>query len=149
MKKTYSIKPADITRKWYLIDASSDVLGKVAAKSAKLLLGKDKPQFSAHIDCGDYVIITNAASLKVTGNKLEQKRYYSHSGYPGGLRTRTLGEQLERDPSLVIRHAVRGMLPNNKLLDERLKRLKIYNTNEHQHSPQQPVELSMTKGKLN
>lgn len=145
MRKTYSIKPADITRVWYLIDASTDSLGKVAAKAASLLLGKGKPQFSAHIDCGDYVIITNAAELKVTGKKLEQKRYYRHSGYPGGLHTRTLSEQIERDPTKVIQTAVSGMLPNNKLLSERLKRLKIYSGSEHSHAPQQPIELKLNK----
>lgn len=148
MKKTYSIKPADITRSWYLLDASTAPLGKVAAEAAKLLLGKGKPQFSAHIDCGDYVIVTNTADIVVTGKKLEQKRYYRHSGYPGGLSTRTLAEQLERDSTKVIYAAVRGMLPNNKLLDERLKRLKIYSANEHTHAPQQPIELKVSKGKL-
>ena len=149
MKKTYSIKPADITRTWYEIDASSASLGKVAAEAAKLLLGKGKPQYSAHIDCGDYVIVTNAANLVVTGKKLEQKRYYRHSGYPGGLTTRTLAEQLERDPTKVIFAAVRGMLPNNKLLDGRLQRLKIYSANEHTHAPQQPVVLNLAKGNVN
>lgn len=147
MNKTYSIKPADIKRVWYSIDASSDSLGKVAAEAAKLLLGKGKPQYSAHIDCGDYVIVTNASSLKVTGKKLEQKRYYSHSGYPGGLHTRTLSEQIERDPTKVILTAVKGMLPNNKLLSERLKRLKIYSGSEHSHAPQQPVEHKLGKEK--
>ncbi len=149
MKNTYSIKPADITRTWFEIDASTASLGKVAAEAAKLLLGKGKPQFSAHIDCGDYVIITNASKIVVTGKKLEQKRYYRHSGYPGGLHTRTLAEQLEIDPTKVIFTAVRGMLPNNKLLDERLKRLKIYSASEHAHAPQQPVVLKLAKGNLN
>ncbi|MGH7234661.1 MAG: 50S ribosomal protein L13 [Candidatus Saccharimonadales bacterium] len=148
MKKTYSIKPTDIKRTWYLIDAGSDnSLGRVAAEAAKLLLGKGKPQYSNHIDCGDYVVITNASSLKVTGNKLDQKKYYSHSGHPGGLRTRTLREQMQRDPTRVIETAIKGMLPANKLLSERLKRLKVYSGSEHAHAPQSPVELKIGKGK--
>ena len=121
--KTYSIKPADITRKWYVIDGSSLPLGRISTVAASLLIGKGKPQFSKHIDCGDYVIITNAKDLVVTGNKLVSKKYYHHSHFPGGLRERSLSEQLERDPTKVIFHAVRGMLPVNKLRAERLNRL--------------------------
>ena len=104
--KTYSAKPKEVNRQWYVIDASEDSLGRVSTATAKLLLGKNKPMFTHHIDCGDYVVIINASSLKVTGNKLEQKRYYRHSGYPGGLHSRSLKEQLDRDPAVAINHAV-------------------------------------------
>lgn len=148
MNKTYSIKPSDIKREWYLIDAAEGLsLGKVAAQAATLLLGKGKAQFSSHIDCGDYVVIINADNLKVTGNKLDEKRYYRHSGFPGGLHSRTLREQMDLDSTKVILTAVKGMLPNNKLLDDRLNRLKIYAGTEHAHSAQQPKELKLMKGK--
>ena len=147
IKKTYSIKPADIQRKWYLIDASSANLGQVATSTAKLLSGKAKPQFSHHIDCGDFVVVINAAKLKVSGNKLTDKLYYRHSGYPGGLKIRSLEEQLKYDPTQVIIHAVRGMLPDNKLRNERLGRLKVYSSDDHPHAPQQPEPLNITKGK--
>ncbi len=148
MNKTYSIKPSDITRTWYIIDADSELtLGRIAAEAAKLLLGKGKAQYSSHIDCGDYVIITNASKLKVTGKKLDHKSYYRHSGHPGGLTSRTLREQMDRDPSRVIELAVKGMLPANKLLTDRLKRLKVYIDNEHPHAPQSPVMLNLVKGK--
>lgn len=146
MTKTYAIKPVDIQRKWYLIDASTDSLGRIATQTARLLIGKDKAQFSQHIDCGDYVVIINAAKLKVTGNKLSDKKYYHHSGHPGGLRTVSLNEQMTNDPTKVIYHAVRGMLPFNKLSTGRLSRLKIYAGEEHQHTAQQPVELLTARG---
>ena len=147
MTKTYSIKPKDIQRKWYLIDAGSDSLGRIATQASRLLIGKDKAQFSQHIDCGDYVIIVNASKIKVTGNKLSDKKYYRHSGHPGGLHTITLNEQMDKDPTKVIYHAVRGMLPFNKLSADRLKRLKIYSGEEHQHTAQQPVKLEIRKGR--
>ncbi|HEY1644948.1 MAG TPA: 50S ribosomal protein L13 [Candidatus Saccharimonadales bacterium] len=136
--KTYSAKPTDVERKWYVIDAASAPLGRISTVAASLLIGKGKPQFTKHIDCGDYVIIINAKNLVVTGNKLTDKKYYHHSGYPGGLRTRSLAEQLERDATKIIQHAVRGMLPVNKLRAERLIRLKIYEGTEHKHDPQKP-----------
>lgn len=139
--KTYTATPSDVTRSWYIIDASSAPLGKIASKVAQLLIGKGKPQFTKHIDCGDYVIIVNAAQLKVSGNKPEAKKYYHHSQHPGGLRERTLNEQMIADPTQVIRHAVRGMLPVNKLRDERLNRLKIYAGTEHSHEAQKPTEI--------
>lgn len=144
--KTYSAKPADVTRKWYVVDASDATLGRVATEVASLLIGKSKPQFTHHIDCGDYVVIINAKDLVVTGDKLTTKKYYHHSGHPGGLRERTLQEQLQRDPTEVIFHAVRGMLPVNKLRDGRLARLKIYADAEHKHDPQQPETISLKKG---
>ncbi|MEI9914145.1 MAG: 50S ribosomal protein L13 [Candidatus Saccharibacteria bacterium] len=141
--KTYSAKPSDVKRVWYVIDAAGAPLGRISSVAAQLLLGKGKPEFTKHIDVGDYVIVINAKNLVVTGNKLEDKKYYHHSGFPGGLRERSLAEQLERDPTKVIQHAIRGMLPVNKLRDERLNRLKIYADSEHKHEPQKPVTLEI------
>jgi len=145
--KTYSAKPSDVTRSWYVVDASEASLGRVATQVATLLTGKGKPQFTKHIDCGDYVVVINAKDLKVTGDKLTAKKYYHHSGFPGGLRERTLQEQLELDPTKVLEHAVRGMLPVNKLRDERLARLKIYADAEHKHEAQKPVVISVKESK--
>lgn len=145
--KTYSAKPSDVTRKWYVIDASEATLGRVATKAASLLIGKGKPQFTSHIDCGDYVIVVNANALHVTGDKLETKKYYRHSGYAGNLHSRSLKEQLNLDPTRVIFDAVRGMLPVNKLRDGRLERLKIYSDGEHKHEAQKPETLSVKDAK--
>lgn len=142
-QKTYSAKPSDVVRKWYVIDASEVTLGRAATKIATLLTGKGKPQFTAHIDCGDFVVVTNAAKLKVSGNKLEDKMYYRHSGYPGGLKEASLKDVMEKDPSRAIFEAVRGMLPVNKLRDPRLLRLKIYPGTEHKHEAQKPEVLSL------
>jgi len=141
--KTYSAKPTDVTRKWYVIDGSTVPLGRLSTVVASLLLGKGKPQFTKHIDVGDYVIVTNAKDLVVTGNKAETIKYYHHSQHPGGLRTRTLKEQLERDPTKIIHHSVRGMLPVNKLRDDRLNRLKIYPGSEHNHAAQKPEVINL------
>jgi large subunit ribosomal protein L13 len=145
--KTYSAKPVDVTRKWYVLDASETTLGRVSTQVAVLLTGKGKPQFTKNIDTGDFVIVVNAANLKVTGDKLTDKKYYHHSGFPGGLRERTLQEQLNLDPTKVIEHAVRGMLPVNKLRDARLARLKIYAGTEHNHAAQKPETISVKEGK--
>src|ERR671936_1217428 len=110
MQKTYTAKPGEITREWYLVDAEGQTLGRLATRIADTLRGKNKPQYTPHVDTGDFVVVVNAEKVAVTGNKLEQKRYYRHSGYPGGLKSRTLAEQLERRPTEVIRTAVRGML---------------------------------------
>jgi large subunit ribosomal protein L13 len=144
--KTYSLKPKDISRAWYVIDAAEAPLGRVATVASRLLIGKDKPSQSPHMDGGDFVIIINANNLVVTGNKREGKSYYRHSGFPGGLYKRTLNEQMEIDSTKVLEHAVRGMLPVNKLRDGRLKRLKIYTGGEHNHAAQNPTTLSMKKG---
>ncbi len=141
--KTYSAKPADVTRKWYVLNASEGSLGRLSATAATLLIGKHKPQFTSHIDCGDFVIIINAKDVVITGNKRQSKKYYNHSGYPGALKERTLGDQLERDPTTVIFHAIRGMLPVNKLRDDRLGRLKIYATEAHNHGAQKPEMMSV------
>lgn len=144
--KTYSVKPVDITRKWYVLDASQVPMGRLATQAATLLTGKGKPQFSHHIDCGDFVIVINAAATVVTGNKMEAKTYYRHSGYPSGLTETTLKDQMIKDPTVPIFKAVRGMLPVNKLRAERLKRLKIYADENHQHDAQKPEILSLKAG---
>ena len=141
--KTYSAKPADVTREWYVIDAAEAPLGRIATRVATLLTGKGKPQYTKHIDTGDYVIVINAKDLQVTGGKEEKKIYYRHSNYPGGLKAITLGKQMEKDPTEVLLHAIRGMLPVNKLRDGRLARLKIYADSDHKHEPQQPKVISI------
>lgn len=144
--KTYSLKPKDITRKWYLIDASTVPLGRLSTVAARLLIGKDKPSQSPHIDGGDFVIIINSDKLVATGNKFKDKIYYRHSGFPGGLYQRTLEEQLKIDSTKIIEHSIRGMLPVNKLRDGRLKRLKIYVGSEHNNTAQKPETLEIRKG---
>ena len=136
--KTYSAKPGEITREWYVVDAQGKTLGRLATQIADTLRGKRKPQFTPHIDTGDFVIVVNADKIHVTGNKLDQKKYYRHSGYPGGLRERTLREQLERRPTEVLRIAVKGMLPKNRLARQQITKLKIYAGPEHPHSAQEP-----------
>ncbi|MEX2007009.1 MAG: 50S ribosomal protein L13 [Candidatus Saccharimonadales bacterium] len=141
--KTYSLKPTDIKRQWYLLDAAQASMGRVASFAARLLLGKDKPNQSPHMDSGDFVVIINAKDTKFTGNKGEKKIYYRHSGFPGGLKQKTLNEAMAQDPTYALRHAIRGMLPPNKLRTERLKRLKIYPEAEHPHRGQNPKEISL------
>ena len=139
--KTYSAKPGEITREWYLVDAEGKTLGRLATQIADTLRGKRKPQYTPHVDTGDFVIVVNAEKIQVTGNKLDQKRYYRHSGYPGGLRSRTLREQLERRPTEVLRVAVKGMLPKNRLARQQITKLKIYAGPEHPHEAQNPKPL--------
>jgi len=141
--KTYSAKPTDVTRQWYIVDASEAPLGRVATKVATLLTGKGKPQFTKHIDTGDFVIIINAAQTVTTGDKVNKKMYYRHSGFPGGLKEATLGEKMEKDPTFAITTAVRGMLPVNKLRDGRLARLKVYADADHKHEAQKPTLISV------
>jgi large subunit ribosomal protein L13 len=145
--KTYSAKPTDVVRQWYVVDASEVPLGRMATQVAKLLTGKDKPQFTKHIDCGDFVIVINAADLIVTGKKMTDKMYYSHSSYPGGLKESTLADKLAKDPAFAVEHAIRGMLPVNKLRDGRLARLKVYASAEHNHEAQKPKLFSLKEGK--
>lgn len=145
--KTFSAKPSDVTRKWYIVDASQASMGRVATQVAQLLTGKGKPQFTHHIDCGDYVIVINADQTIATGNKAENKIYYKHSNYPGGLKEATFNEKMAKDPTFPITHAVRGMLPVNKLRDERLKRLKVYAGSEHNHEAQKPTVISVKEAK--
>jgi large subunit ribosomal protein L13 len=141
--KTYVATPADRERSWVLVDASGKTLGRLATQIADILRGKRKPEYTPHIDVGDFVVVINAGKVAVTGNKLAQKRYYRHSGYPGGLRSRTLGEQLERRPEEVIRRAVRGMLPRNRLARKQLTKLKVYAGPDHPHAAQKPEPLEI------
>lgn len=143
MQKTYSAKPSEVERKWYVMDASEASLGRLSTQIAQLLTGKGKPMFTAHIDCGDYVVVINADNLVVTGEKATDKMYYRHSGYPGNLKEATLKEKQSKKSGEVIRLAVKGMLPKNKLMDERLKRLKIYAGSEHAHEAQTPEKVSV------
>jgi large subunit ribosomal protein L13 len=136
MMKTYSVKAAEIERQWHVIDASGKILGKLATEAAKLLMGKNKPTFSRHLDTGDFVVIINAAKVRFTGKKAEQKLYHSHSGYPGGLKTVNLERMMATNPARVIEHAVKGMLPHNRLGAKMLKKLKVYAGEEHPHLAQ-------------
>ncbi|MDX6486765.1 MAG: large subunit ribosomal protein [Gaiellaceae bacterium] len=141
--KTYSAKPGEITREWYLVDADGLTLGRLATVIADTLRGKRKPVFTPHVDTGDFVVVVNAEKIAVTGNKLDQKMYHRHSGYPGGLKSRTLREQLDRRPTEVLRVAVKGMLPKNKLARRQITKLKIYVGPEHPHESQNPQPLSL------
>lgn len=141
--KTFSAKPSDVTRKWYVIDAAEAPVGRLATVAATLLTGKGKPTFTKHIDTGDFVIVVNADNLVVTGNKMEDKMYYRHSGFPGGLKETKLRHQMDKDSTHVIEHAIRGMLPVNKLRDARLKRLKVYAGAEHNHDAQKPEKFNV------
>lgn len=139
--KTYSQKSSEISREWWLIDASTLPLGKLAVVIADKLMGKSKVTYTPHIDNGDYVVVVNAKNLKVTGEKMTQKKYYRHSGFPGGLTELKLEEVIEKDPSAAIREAVKGMLPKNKLSADRLARLRIFEGAEHAHAAQNPKEI--------
>ena len=139
--KTWNAKPGAVERHWYVVDAEGQTLGRLATQIADTLRGKRKPEYTPHVDTGDFVIVVNAEKIGVTGQKLDQKIYYRHSGYPGGLRTRTLREQLERRPEEVLRKAVRGMLPKNRLAAAQLRKLKIYAGPEHPHAAQNPEPL--------
>jgi len=131
--KTYSAKASDIKRKWHLIDASDKVLGKLATEVATLLLGKHKPMYSPNLDTGDFVVVINATKIRVTGDKMKQKFYYRHSGYPGGLKSVSLEKMMQTHPTRVIEHAVKGMLPHNRLGAKMLKKLKVYAGDTHPH----------------
>ncbi|MEA1922350.1 MAG: 50S ribosomal protein L13 [Pseudomonadota bacterium] len=139
MMKTYVAKPGEFEQKWHLIDARGQVLGRLASEVAKILRGKDKPIFTPHVDTGDYVVIVNAANIRLTGNKLKDKVYYHHTGYPGGIKSITADELMEKNPTEIINSAVKGMLPKNKLGRQIIKKLKIYAGSEHQHEAQCPV----------
>src|ERR671939_1266948 len=141
--KTYSAKPGEIDREWFLVDADGQTLGRLATRLADVLRGKGKPQFTPHVDTGDFVVVVNAEKVAVTGNKLDEKMYHRHSGYPGGLRSRSLREQLERRPTEVIRKAVKGMLPRNRLARQQINKLKIYAGPDHPHEAQAPQPLEV------
>ncbi len=143
--RTYSPKGNDITRQWHVIDASDVVLGRLASQAAVLLRGKHKPIFAPHVDTGDFVIVINADKVALSGNKLEQKRAYRHSGYPGGLRSISYGELMEKRPERIVEKAVRGMLPKNSLGRKTLRKLKVYAGPDHPHSAQQPVPFEITQ----
>ena len=143
MKRTYVTKPEDIERNWYVVDASGKTLGRLASEVAQIVRGKHKPIFSPSVDAGDYVIVVNAERIHVTGDKREQKIYYRHSGYPGGLKEVSLRRMLENHPTRVITHAVKGMLPKNRLGRAMLKKLKVYAGPNHPHQAQQPEPLEL------
>jgi large subunit ribosomal protein L13 len=143
VKRTYVTKPKDIQRDWYVVDASGQTLGRLASEVARVVRGKHKPIYSPSVDVGDYVIIINAEKVRVTGRKMDQKMYYRHSGYPGGLKEVSLRRMLEEQPTRVIEHAVRGMLPKNRLGRAMLKKVKIYAGEDHPHEAQQPEPLDV------
>ena len=139
--RTYSPKAGDISRKWFLVSANDEVLGRLASRVAAVLRGKHKPMFTPHMDCGDHVIITDVERVKLTGRKLQRKMYYSHSGYPGGLKTANASRMLDKHPEKVILHAVRGMLPRNRLGRQMIRKLKVYVGSAHPHGAQLPEPL--------
>lgn len=141
--KTYYAKPLEVEREWVVIDATDQVLGRVAAKAAHILKGKHKPQYTPHVDTGDFVIIVNADKIRMTGTKATSKEYYRHSGFPGGLKMETFAEAMQKHPERVIEHAVKGMLPKNTLGRAMGMKLKVYAGAEHPHAAQQPREIKM------
>jgi large subunit ribosomal protein L13 len=143
--KTWNAKAEDVEREWFVVDAEGQTLGRLATRIADTLRGKRKPQYTPHVDTGDFVVVVNAEKIHVTGDKLDQKRYYRHSGYPGGLRSRTLREQLDRQPAEVIRKAVKGMLPRNRLANRQITKLKVYAGPDHPHEAQNPKPLPEDK----
>lgn len=144
--KTYSQPQSDVSRSWYLLDASGVPLGRLATQVATLLSGKSKPTYTPHIDNGDYVVVINAGQIKLTGRKPAERKYH-HTGYPGGIKSVTKGELLKTQPQHLVEEAVRGMLAKNKLLGERLKRLKVYADDQHEHQAQQPKQVEIEYGR--
>ena len=141
--KTFVANSETRRRDWYVVDAEGRTLGRLATRIADTLRGKHKPEYTPHVDTGDFVIVINAEKVAVTGNKLRDKRYWRHSGHPGGIRSRTLGEMLDKRPEEVIRKAVRGMLPRNRLARKQLTKLKVYAGPDHPHAAQQPTEMEV------
>ena len=141
--KTYSAKPSDIERTWYVVDASQQVVGRLASRIASILRGKHNPRFTPHVDTGDFVIVVNADKVRLTGNKETAKEYFRHSGYPGGERFTTPEEMRVSKPDFIVRNAVRGMMPKGPLGRQMLKKLKVYAGPDHPHSAQQPKELTL------
>lgn len=142
MQKTYYAKPGEVERSWFVVDAKGKNLGRLASRIARVLLGKEKPEYTPGVDVGDFVVVINAEAVEVTGNKLDEKRYYRHSGYPGGLKSLTMRQQLDQRPEYVIEKAVWGMVPHNRYGRKVIKKLKVYAGNEHPHAGQKPEELS-------
>lgn len=143
MSKTFMANAQNVEHKWYVVDATDVVLGRFATQVASILRGKHKPTFTPHVDCGDYVVIVNAEKIALTGNKLEDKIYYRHSGYPGGLKTRNAKTMLEKQPTKVLEKAIRGMLPKNKLGEQMYRKLFVYAGPDHPHQAQQPEKLEL------
>ncbi len=143
MQKTTILKEGEFERNWYVVDASGKTLGRLATRIANVLRGKTKPGYAPHMDVGDFVVVVNASRVHVTGNKREDKTYWSHTGYSGGLKLTSLKDKMEKDPTFVVRNAVRGMLPHNKLGRRLLKKLKVYGGEKHPHAAQQPQPLEM------
>ncbi|MCG7321944.1 MULTISPECIES: 50S ribosomal protein L13 [Arsenicicoccus] len=143
--RTYTPKPGEVTRTWHVIDATDVVLGRLAVQAATLLRGKHKATFAPHVDMGDFVIIINAEKVALTGAKLEKKRAYRHSGYPGGLKSQSYAELLDKDPTRAVEKAIRGMLPKNSLARQQLTKLKVYTGDKHPHQAQQPVPFEITQ----
>lgn len=141
--KTFSAKAHEVQREWFVVDVSDKVLGRVASEVARRLRGKHKPEFTPHVDTGDYIVIVNAAKLRVTGNKAEQKRYYRHSGYPGGVYETNFKKMQARFPGRALEKAVKGMLPKGPLGYAMIKKLKVYAGSEHPHAAQQPKDLAI------
>jgi large subunit ribosomal protein L13 len=141
--RTFTAKKEEIERGWYIVDAEGQTLGRLASKIAPILKGKHKPIYTPHLDCGDFVVVINADKVRVTGRKMDQKFYYRHSGYPGGIKSISLRDQLARHPERVVQAAVRGMLPKNKLGRKMIKKLKVYAGDSHPHSAQQPKSLEL------
>jgi large subunit ribosomal protein L13 len=141
--KTYVVKETDVTRKWFVVDADGKNLGRLASKIAQILRGKHKPVYSPHLDVGDYVVVINANRIAVTGKKMDNKMYYRHTGYPGGLREMNLRDMLVRHPTNAVKFAVRGMLPKNRLGRKMIRKLKVYAGPEHPHQAQQPEALEL------
>ena len=140
--KSYMAKKHEVPRRWFVVDAQGKVLGRLASSIAMMLRGKNKPEFTPHADTGDFVVVVNVDQVKLTGKKLDQKIYYRHSGYTGGLKETSARQMMKKKPEEVLRHAVRGMLPKNSLGRQQLKKLKIYTGAEHPHQAQQPVPLT-------
>ena len=141
--KSYMARPLEVERRWYVVDAEGKTLGRLATEIAKVLRGKNKPQYTPHIDTGDFVVVVNAEKVVVTGKKAEQKVYRRHSGYPGGLKTTTYERMMERQPTEILRKAVKGMMPDTRLARQQLRKLKIYAGPEHPHAAQSPQELEV------
>ena len=141
--KTKSYKNTDLDKKWLLLDARDETLGRLSSKIASILMGKNKAQYTPHNDLGDYVVVVNAEKIRVTGNKDTQKKYYKHTGYPGGLKSSTFSEIIERNPENVILKAVKGMLPKNKLSSSMISKLKVYEGDNHPHAGQNPIKIEL------
>jgi large subunit ribosomal protein L13 len=141
--RTFQAKEADVDKKWYVVDAEGQVLGRLATQVARVLRGKNKPIFSPHVDTGDFVIVVNAGKVRVTGKRYEQKSYFSYSGYPGGAKTRMFKDLVRTNPQFVIEHAVRGMLPKNRLGRRIIRKLKVYTESTHPHQAQKPEALTL------